>query len=279
MIGTIDNLLSLLGEFFQKKEILNLIKEAGEISGLLWERGWAERNAGNFSINISEHYTKKELEALSSHPFFPLQTSYPALSGQLFLVSGAGTRMRRIARHPAANVCFLYMNETGAAYHIVSVERGELPVKPTSELATHLAVHQALRQKNRPEKALLHAHVTELIALTQLSGFDNEERLNEVLFGMHPEAASYISQTVGYVGYQLPGTEKLARATAKTMTDRRVVLWEKHGCLAVNQTLTEAFDDLDLLAKSARIYFLCKSTGTEPQGLTPAQIEDIRNQE
>ena len=63
------------------------------------------------------------------------------------------------------------------------------------------------------------------------------------------------------------------------MTDRRVVLWEKHGCLAVNQTLTEAFDDLDLLAKSARIYFLCKSTGTEPQGLTPAQIEEIRNQE
>jgi rhamnulose-1-phosphate aldolase len=146
-------------------------------------------------------------------------------------------------------------------------------------LETHLAVHQILRQKNRTGKALLHAHVTELIALTQLPGFDNEERLNEVLFGMHPEAASYISGTVGYVGYQLPGTEKLARVTAKTMADRRVVLWEKHGCLAVNQTLTEAFDDLDLLAKSARIYFLCKSAGATPQGLTPAQIEEIRNQE
>ncbi|MCK9204236.1 MAG: rhamnulose-1-phosphate aldolase [Bacteroidales bacterium] len=277
MIGNIDILLNLLSDLFQKKEIHTIMKEVAEVSGYLWDRGWAERNAGNFSINITDYYNEKELEGLSSYPFFPLPKAYPAISGLLFLVSGASSRMRKTAKNPGGNTCFIYLNASGTAYHIIGGERVGPVAKPTSELAIHLAIHQMLHQKKRTEKVVLHTHVTELIALTQLPGFDNEEMLSNVLFGMYPEASTYIPGGLGYVPYLLPGAEKIAQKTIKTLNNHRIIIWEKHGCLAVNNTLTDAFDDLDLLAKSARIYFMCKSTGMGPQGLTPGQIAEIKS--
>ncbi|MEI7980033.1 MAG: rhamnulose-1-phosphate aldolase [Bacteroidota bacterium] len=277
MIGNIDNLLNILTDLFQKKEIQLVMKEIAEVAGYLWDRGWAERNAGNFSINITEVFTKKELDKLSSYPFFPLKKEYPALARSLFIVSGAGTRMRKVAKNPAGNVCFIYINSSGTAYHIIGGEKGEPPVTPTSELATHLLIHQKLKQNKAEEKVVLHAHVTELIALTQLPGFNNEERLNAVLPGMHPEALTYIPQGIGFVPYLLPGTEKIAERTLGALENHQIIIWEKHGCVAMSKTLTDAFDDLDILAKLARIYFLCKAAGSEPSGLTNSQIAEIKN--
>lgn len=277
MIGNIDNLLNILTDLFRKKEVQSVMKEVAEVAGYLWDRGWAERNAGNFSINITDFFTKKELDRLSSHPFYPLKKEYSGIARSLFIISGAGTRMRQVAKNPSGNICFIYINSDGTAYHIIGGEKGEPAIKPTSELATHLALHQFLLQKKTVEKVVLHAHVTELIALTHLPGFDNEERLNAILLGMHPEALTYIPQGFGFIPYLLPGTEKIARKTLGALEHHRTIIWEKHGCLAVSKTLTEAFDDLDLLAKLARIYLLCKSTGPEVSGLTASQTDEIRN--
>ncbi|MCK9421129.1 MAG: rhamnulose-1-phosphate aldolase [Bacteroidales bacterium] len=277
MIGNIDNLLNILTDLFQKKEVQSIMKEVAEVTGYLWDRGWAERNAGNFSINITEVFTNKELDKLSSYPFYPLKKEYSGIARSLFIISGAGTRMRQVAKNPTGNICFIYINSAGTAYHIIGGEKGEPAIKPSSELATHLAIHQVLHQKKATEKVVLHAHVTELIALTHLPGFDNEDQLNTILLGMHPEALTYIPQGVGFIPYFLPGTEKIAQKTLGVLENHKTIIWEKHGCLAVSKTLAEAFDDLDLLAKMARIYFLCKSTGSEPSRLTANQTGEIRN--
>ena len=86
----------------------------------------------------------------------------------------------------------------------------------------------------------------------------------------------FVPDGVGFVPYALAGTEDIALATLKKLENHKAVLWEKHGCLAIGKTLSEAFDTLDILAKSTKIYFLCKSTGMEPEGLTPGQLEEIR---
>lgn len=277
MIATLDNFLNFFPDIVQKKEVQALLKEVSLVSGYLWERGWAERNAGNFSVNISGYFTKKELDKLSSYPFFPLNKAYSGLARSLFMISGAGTRMRQMAQNPVGNLCFIYIDATGTAYHIIGGEKGDNALKPTSELASHLAIHQYLRQKKAVEKVVLHAHVTELIALTQLPGFNNRERLNQILPGMHPEALYFFPQGVGFVPYHLPGTEKLARETVMALENHRTIIWEKHGCLSVGENLAEAFDSIDILAKLARIYFLCKSAGVEPTGLTEIQLAEIRN--
>jgi len=276
MIGNIENLLSFAGEIHQKKELKPILSEIGAVAQYLWERGWAERNAGNFSVNITRFFNDKELDQFSTFPFFPLGRTHADLSRTLLIVSGMGTRMRDTAKNPVANVCILYISDSGSAYHIIHPASEESSVRPTSELATHLAVHRQLIQHGSPEKTVLHAHVTELIALTQVTSFATEKPLNALLWGMHPETILYLPDGVGFIPYDLAGTESIAQATVRGLGKHKAVIWEKHGCLSVGVSLSEAFDFLDIIAKSARIYFLCKSAGMEPGGLTTAQMQQIR---
>jgi rhamnulose-1-phosphate aldolase len=277
MIGNIDNLLNFSDDLFTKKELKPVFLQIAGIAQYLWERGWAERNAGNFSINITAYFHEKELDRLTAYPFFSLTGNYPALSRKVFMISGAGTRMRDISRNPAEHVCLVYLSESGSAHLIVNSNQDGTSARPTSELLTHLAIQQQLLQKKATEKVVLHGHVTELIALTQLTPFTSEKEVNNLLWAMHPETLLYLPDGVGFVPYVLAGTEKMAVATLKGFENHKVVLWEKHGCLAVGETMAHAFDHLDILAKSAKIYFQCKSTGMEPAGLTPGEIMEIRH--
>jgi rhamnulose-1-phosphate aldolase len=279
MIGNIDNLLNFTNDIYQKKELKPVFVQIADIAQHLWEHGWAERNAGNFSINITSLFHIKELERFSAYPFFPLQKRYPDLARTLFLVSGTGTRMRDMARNPVENICFVYISDSGSAFHIIDGNQEGVSIRPTSELATHLAIQQQLLQKKSPEKVILHAHVTELIALTHLAPFTTELAVNSLLWGMHPESLLFLPDGVGFIPYTLAGTETIAGATLKGFEKHKVVLWEKHGCIALGKTVSEAFDYLDIIAKSAKIYFQCKSTGMEPQGLTGEQLQEIRNSE
>ncbi len=31
------------------------VEKVAEVAGYLWEKGWAERNGGNITVNITEH--------------------------------------------------------------------------------------------------------------------------------------------------------------------------------------------------------------------------------
>ncbi|MCX6303684.1 MAG: rhamnulose-1-phosphate aldolase [Bacteroidetes bacterium] len=276
MSGKIERQISPANDIFQKNELAAEFLQISAIAQILWDRGWAERNAGNFSINVTGLFTTKELDCLSFYPFFPLVKQYPDLARTLFLLSGTGTRMRDMANNPVENVCFVYVNESGSAYHLIDENPGDTSARPTSELPTHLAIQQQLLQKKSPDKVVLHAHVTELIALTQLAQFTSEKAVNSLLWGMHPETILFLPDGVGFIPYTIPGTESIAMATLKGFENHKVVLWEKHGCMTVARTLSEAFDNLDILAKSSKIYFLCKSTGQEPEGLNNLQLKEIR---
>ncbi len=149
---------------------------------------------------------------------------------------------------------------------------------PTSELPTHLLIHQKLVRDGRKEKALLHAHVNELIALTQIKKYTKGDAINKLLWSMHPETIMFIPGGAGYVSYTLPGTREIAEQTINQLESHRVIIWEKHGCLAVGEDLFEAFDQIDILAKSANIFFTCRNAGFEPEGMSEKELEEIRKQ-
>lgn len=276
MIGNIDNILNFTNDIFLKKELKPVFNEIAGIAQYLWDRGWAERNAGNFSVNVTGFFHERELDRLSSYPFYPLSRMYAELSRKVFLVSGTGTRMRDVAKNPAGHICFVYISDSGSAYHIIDENQEHTVLKPTSELLTHLAIQQHLLQKQSSGKVVLHAHVTELIAITQIPAYTSEDAINSLLWGMHPETLLFLPEGVGFIPFNLPGSENIALASVKGFERHDVVLWEKHGCMAIGNSLSEAFDHLDILAKSAKIYFLCKSAGIEPEGLTQEQIREIR---
>jgi rhamnulose-1-phosphate aldolase len=73
----------------------------------------------------------------------------------------------------------------------------------------------------------------------------------------------------------LTGTTSIGEATVRALEKHDIALWEKHGAFAIGKTPSETFDMIDILTKSASLYFLCRSAGIEPEGLTDSQIDEL----
>jgi len=261
----------------QYPKLRDLLFEMADVADFLWQRGWAERNAGNISVNISDIIDDK-ISNPEAYPFVELPSNYPELADKSFIVSGTGKRMRDLARDPLANAIIILLNEAGNAYRIISAKKETLNhFAPTSELPTHLGIHQMIAQKGSKDKVVLHTHVSELVALTQIEEFCNEEKLNRLFWGMHPETMVFVPKGVGFVPYVTPGTEDIAVETLKALERSNVALWEKHGVFAISDSPYEAFDTIDILAKSAKIFFLTKSAGYQAQGLTDEQLKVLKD--
>lgn len=247
--------------------------EIASVAGWLWQRGWAERNAGNISVRVDDD-NLKQLAFASDYQLFPLQKPFPALRRQFFLVTGTNTRMRDVAAAPLENILLIMVNDVGTGYHIISPS-ADTPLRPTSELPSHLCIHDMLLRTRPGNKVVMHTHVTELIALTHIKDLCDSLKLNRILLGMHPEARVFVPAGAGFVPYLLPGTATIGEATVKALEDHSVAIWEKHGVFATGSTPQETFDIIDLLAKSASVWFLCRSAGYDPEGLTESQLEEL----
>ncbi|HVN47222.1 MAG TPA: rhamnulose-1-phosphate aldolase [Bacteroidota bacterium] len=257
-------------------DVKQQIGELSAVAQLLWERGWAESNAGNISINITG-----KLESFGSGGKHfsqqPLPKQYPGIAKAQILVTGAGTRMRDVAAQPASTLVLIEINQDGSAYSIMQDDINNHGLLPTSELATHLAIYQERCIQKNSVKAIVHTHPTEFIALTHVPELLHEQTLNAVLWKIHPEAMIANPAGIGFVPYILTGTEALAQATVSALRNHSLALWEKHGCIAAAETVGDAFDLIDVANKAAHIYLLCRNAGIVPEGLTDAQLEELRH--
>jgi rhamnulose-1-phosphate aldolase len=263
---------SFIGGISALPEIRDDISAA---AGYLWDRGWAERNAGNISVNVTKII--QELPAgMDYHPTVELDIEYPHLKNNIIVVTGTGTRMRDVHKDVYANTCILLIDESGKSYR--KVQKFDLPAEPepTSELPSHLAIHDMLVAENRNERAILHTHPNKLIALTHIKNFCNEEKINNLLWSIQPETCVFIHEGLGFVPYLQTGSNALAEATIKKFKNHRVVLWEKHGCLAIGKSAEEAFDLIDIAEKSTEIFFTVKNAGYKMEGISPKDLTDLR---
>lgn len=259
----------------KNRRIEKKILEVAELAQYLWQKGWAERNAGNISYNLTDLVTE-EIKNMERYPVFSLKNDHPHIGNGYFFVTGTGKRMRDLARNPMKNACVIKLNEKGNKYHIISKSKKNLyDFRPTSELPTHLAIHEELVRIKSKNRAVVHTHPNELVAMTQIKQFQDEKTLNHVLLGMHPEAVVFVPRGLALVPYVLPGTRTIAEATLERIKDHDVVMWEKHGTFAVGEDVFDAFDMIDILSKSAQIYFMVRQAGFDPEGLTENEIEEL----
>ncbi|NIM58324.1 MAG: rhamnulose-1-phosphate aldolase [Candidatus Aminicenantes bacterium] len=256
------------------KDLDKIIKDIAGVARILWEQGWADSNAGNISFNVTEH-VPEDIRELNRFPIGEIDKGYPELSGYSFFITGAGTRMRDMARQPSENACILRIAEKSNRYHCIWGKSSESGFKPTSEIHCHLSIHRFLLEKKTAQKVIIHAHPEELTALTLIKEYRKESKLNRLLWSMNPAAKIIIQKGVGLVPYFVPGSDELARATLKAIKKHDVILWEKHGCLAIGADVLETFDQVDILNKAARTFFACKSAGIDPEGLSDAQLAEI----
>jgi len=258
------------------KQLSAIIDSVAEVSGYIWQKGWAEKNAGNISISLKDVITISAGECRGL-PFGELPASVENLSGTCFLVTGKGRRMRDIAKNPMSNILIIRIDETGKGYNIIEPTESEIltTLCPTSELPSHLSIHSMNTERGSKHRVVIHTHANELCALTQSSDFCDEKVLNRILWGMHPETKVFIPDGVGFVPYLLPGSTAIAMATVEALRKHDVALWEKHGVFAVGDTIDNTFDIIDILAKSASIFFTCRAAGIDPEGLTDNQIDEL----
>ena len=248
------------------------VGDVAEVAGYLWQRGWAERNGGNISVNITELLDEKDRTRPALAGQVALGRPVPALGGQVFLVTGTNRRMRYVSSDPMEHMAVIRVTPDGGAYEIIA----DRVVKPTSELASHLLMHDRLRKQGKCNTVVLHTHPTDLIAMTHNPKFLGRNVMGTLLWSMIPETRIVVPRGIGIVPYALTGTVQLADETIKLLDDYDVIMWEKHGCLAVGEDVIETFDMIDTLSKSAQIYIQAKMMGFEPSGLTDAQLEEIR---
>lgn len=255
------------GRSVLKKEI----DKIAEVAGYLWQNGWAERNGGNITVNITDVVDDEIRRMPAISDVKQIGVTLPCLKGGYFYCKGTGKRMRDLARWPMDNGSIIRILDDCASYEIIA----DNPVMPTSELPSHLTVHNHLIETGSTYKATVHTHPIELVAMSHNRNFLAKDVLTRILWSMIPETKAFCPLGLGVVPYELPGSNKLADATLKELEDYDVVLWEKHGVFAKGLDVMDAFDQIDVLSKSAKIYIASKAMGFEPEGMTDGQMAEM----
>lgn len=253
--------------------ILKSIEDVAEVAGMLWEKGWAERNGGNITVNITDELDESVKSRPSIAGPFGIGLELPFLKGKFFYCKGTGKRMRDLAREPMKNGSIIRICDDCKSYEIIADE----PVMPTSELPSHLSLHNYLIGSGSSYKASLHTHPIELVAMSHSAEFHDSAHLTEVLWSMIPETLAFAPLGLGFVPYAMPSSIELAEATLEQIRKFDVVLWEKHGTVAVGTDVMDAFDQTDVLNKAACIYMRARTMGFVPEGMSQTQMKEIQD--
>ena len=247
------------------------IEKVAEVAGYLWQNGWAERNGGNITVNVTEYVDNEIRKMPAISDVKQIGVTLPTLKGCYFYCKGTGKRMRDLARKPMANGSIIRILDDCASYVIIADE----PVMPTSELPSHLTVHARQIETGSGCKATVHTHPIELVAMSHKREFLGKDVLTRILWSMIPETKAFCPLGLGIVPYTLPGSNALAEATLKELEEYDVVMWEKHGVFAKGTDVMDAFDQIDVLSKSAKIYIDAKCMGFTPEGMSQEQMKEM----
>lgn len=248
------------------------VAKVAETAGYLWQKGWAERNGGNITINISALIDDRLKSRQAIGPKTAIGMRLPHLKDSYFFCKGTNRRMRDLARWPMENGSVIRICDDCESYEMIA----DNPVAPTSELPSHLAIHDYLLSIGSPYKAVIHTHPIELIALSHHQVFLKKDVLTKLLWSMIPETRAFCPKGLGIIPYEMPSSLKLAEATVEGLKEYDVVMWEKHGVVAIGNDVLEAFDQIDVLSKAAQIYLTAKSMGFAPEGMTDEAMEELK---
>jgi rhamnulose-1-phosphate aldolase len=260
------------------KHLEAIVHQVKDVAGMLWDKGWAEANAGNLSIDVTDtSLSSDEKKNIPDTNIALRSVGYANLGGRRILITGSGCRFRDIAVAPESGMCIIQVSQDGLTCCIMDECGFNKNIKPTSELATHLLLHDHFRKMNSNDKVVIHTHPAELVALSHMKRFWNEDIFNSKLHGMLPEVKAVIPKGAGLVDYALPGSEKLARSTLEKIKEGfRIVMWQKHGCLAVSDSPVSGFDAIDILNKGAQVLLACLNAGEMPEGLSETELAELK---
>lgn len=244
-----------------KQQLVDLLN----IGSLLWQKGWAEANAGNVSYRLPSNLQTNTLSLLKRllAKSDKNQSDNPQ-DYYWFLVSASGSRYRQYVNKSFANFVIVGIFKPAFMQH-TQTEQVFFPLsrKPTSEWQMHNAVQQWLINNRSSECIILHTHLTDWITLSNLDEYHASPRdMLSTISATLPELDIYLPQSIEFTSYQPPGSVELADVTLKAISKSNVIVWEKHGIVVSAQQFNQAMDYIEVMAKAARIYLdlkLCRN--------------------
>lgn len=234
------------------------------LAEVLFVRGWAEASAGNVSLRLPDEPVRAGEPAPDPRRVQKTDVDMTDLIGDRFLVTASGSRMREIAAEPEKGLCLIQVLDRQRFWLI------DGPAQLSSEWPTHAGLHSLFKESRSGERAVVHCHPLNLIALSHV--FNSEKEMNDRLFRMQPETRLFVPEMLGLIPYEVTGSRDLAKASKEKLKKYRLALWDKHGVIASGKGLDQALDRIEVVEKAAAIYLLLRSAGLEPEGLSDKQI-------
>jgi rhamnulose-1-phosphate aldolase len=249
------------------------VNEVIKVSSDIWRKGWAEANGGNITVRMTEGSIEEFDHELPRSEWQSIGAKYSNLANEYFVVSGSGRFLRNIEILPEKNIGVIKLDKKGEKYQIIWGFEGN--TNPTSELRAHLHVHSVRKNvSDGLDRAVIHTHAPQMIALTYLHEFDSK-KLSRLLWEMHTECAIVFPEGIGLLKWLMPGTNELAVASAKLFETFRIIVWDRHGVMACGRNLDGAFGLIDTAEKVATIYLRAMSAGGVKRPLSKEMILNL----
>jgi L-fuculose-phosphate aldolase len=171
--------------------------------------------------------------------------------GDLLAISPSGVDYRRLAPEQVG-------------VHALDGAPVEAPLRPTSELALHVAVHR--RPGATDGEVVLHTHAPASTALSTV--------VDEVPV-VHYYAA-FFGGAVRVAPYATFGTAELAESVPVALADRSAALLGNHGAVLVAAGPAAALDRAEYLEYLCEVALRALSSGRPPRTLGEAEIDRVR---
>jgi rhamnulose-1-phosphate aldolase len=255
-------------------ELEDLLHMIGEVGHHLAEIDASEGASGNISICL-----RWPVELRTRFPVIneiELPQPVPELAGSTFIASGSGRRLREILQEPTAHLGCLVVNEGGktAQFYTSYHRRFE---RITSEFNSHLAVHyDQVRHTKTNFHAVIHAQPIHLTYLSHIPRYQNSKYLNTHLLRWQPETIINLPEGIGFIPFEVPGSDRLMVANIAALHQHRIVIWARHGVMARSDiSLKHAMDLVEYAETAARYEYLNLGIGEVGEGLSPDEIRAI----
>ena len=253
-------------------EIGTMLHEMGQVGQRMVEIDAAEGAAGNLSLYARDLQSAMP-EGFREQAVIELPVATPALAGGWVLVTGSGKRLRDIADSPETTLCLLHIDGRGAQ----AVLHAGGDVRPTSELNSHLAIHNdQVGRRSLAYHAVVHAQPLYLTYLSHIMPAGDTLGFNRRLLRWQPETIMQFSAGIGLLPFEIPGTLAQATSTAVALQAYRAVVWQRHGMIARADTGVRAAGDLIDYAETAAHYeYLNLGMGPAGSGLSDAELRQM----
>lgn len=248
------------------------IKEIVDAGQLMFERGWAERNAGNISCMIPNAEAEKFFNINQPERSFDLELSIQELAGKIFLITASGAYLRRLKSDPAKDLGVCRVSLDGKRLELLwGFEAGGVP---TSEMYMHLMGHMARLRVDPNHRVIIHTHPTNIIVMSAIEQLD-ERALTAALWRMHSECIVIFPDGVGLIPWMVPGALGISTKTAGKLAEYRLVVWPLHGLIGTGSSIDEAMGLIETVEKTAEIYVKSMSLTGTPRIVTDKQLMEI----